>query len=149
MPIRRHHLANEDITTEKIRVGEVKTADIGDAQVTTAKITDLNVITGKLADAAVNRAKTSSVFIQTGTVTVSFAFAVAGVERISGVVTFATAFPTGVIPIVFAAINQVDLHTTGVTAISETGFTLTLSDTAGVDKTAAVSVVVAYLAIAP
>jgi len=159
MPIRRHHLANEDITTEKMRNLEVKTADIGDLQVTTAKIADLNITTGKIADLnvttdklgtmAVTRVKTSNVFIQTAAITTSFAFAAAGVERISATVAFTTAFPTGVVPRVFAAIDQVDLHITGITAISETGFTLTLSDTAGVDKTAAVSVVVTYLALAP
>lgn len=129
MPISRHHLAREQITSEIIKDGEVDTPD--------------------LKDAAVTRPKTSSVFIQTGEVTVSFPFAAAGVERIDGSVTFITPFPSGVTPRVFASINQKDLHITGITNRTNTGFTITLSDSAGVDKTAAVSVVVTYLAIAP
>ena len=130
-------------------MGGFRTIDISDDAIMSRKIRDLEVKTEDLADGAVNRAKTSSVFIQTGTATVSFAFAAAGVEMISATVSFATPFPTGVTPRVFAAIDQTDLHVTGITGISETGFSLTLSDTAGVDKTAAVSVTVTYLAIAP
>ena|GEM_PF-6910325 len=87
--------------------------------------------------------------IRTGVVTVSVPFAASGVERKSVTISFAEPFPAGVIPRVFASIDQTDLHITGITNVSNTGFTLTLSDTAGVDKTAAVSVTVTYLAIAP
>jgi hypothetical protein len=113
------------------------------------KITKGTVGSHQLKDNDIDRSDVSNVFIQTGQVSANFGFSTTGVERISVAISFATPFPSGVTPRVFVSINQTDLVITGITNVSNTGFTLTLSDCAGVDKTSAVTVVVTYLAIAP
>ena len=127
------------IRREHIEAGSVKAEDIVSGAVTTEK----------LASGAVTREKTASTFIQSGATAVSFPFAAAGVERVSANITFPTPFPAGVIPRVVASLSTPDLHLVGITAISETGFTVVVSDTAGVDKTAAVTATVYWIAIAP
>ena len=57
MPVRRHHLATEDVTTEKVRNLQVLTADIGDVQVTTGKIANLAVTNAKIANATLAAGK--------------------------------------------------------------------------------------------
>ena len=50
-------LANESVSTPKLRDAGVLTSKIGDSAVTTAKIADLNVTTAKINDSAVTTAK--------------------------------------------------------------------------------------------
>jgi len=129
MSVRRYRIAREAVASESIKSREVKREHI--------------------APGAVGRAETDELFLQTGATSVSIPFAVVGVERVSVSVTFPEAFPAGVVPRVIAIHNQADIHTCGITAVSATGFTIVFSDTAGVDKTAAVSAILYWVAVAP
>jgi len=108
-----------------------------------------SVSTSVLADDAVTRAKTHEQFIQSGSATCTFDFAVAGVEAKTATVTFGTAFPSGVIPkVVFSPKNNQPV-TLAMTSISNTGFTLTAKDELGTDLTASITINIDYIAIAP
>lgn len=123
-----------DISVDAVRAEQIATGAVG---------------TAELANGAVTRVKTTKTFIQSGATAVSYPFAAPGVERVSVSITFPVAFPTGVVPHVVATHNVGDVHVCGITAISNTTFTISVSDTAGVDKTAAVSATVYWIAIAP
>jgi len=129
MSVRRYRIARESVASESIKPKEVRREHI--------------------APGAVGRAETDELFFQTGAASVSIPFTVTGIERVSVSVTFPKAFPVGVIPRVVATHNQADIHVCGITAISTTGFTIVFSDTAGVDKTAAVSATLYWIAVAP
>jgi len=57
-----------------------------------------SVNTFALQDDAVTREKAHEQFIQSGSATLSLPFSAAGVETVTATITFATAFPSGVIP---------------------------------------------------
>jgi len=108
-----------------------------------------SVSTVVLADRAVTRNKASELFIQSGSATCSFAFSVVGVETQTASVTFAIAFPSGVIPRVVFSPKDNQPVTLAVTAVSNTGFTLTAKDELGTDLTATIKINIDYIAIAP
>jgi len=122
---------------DKLMDGLVATRHIGDGAVTTPKV----------ADGAVTGPKTPDTFIQEGATSVTFPFAVAGEENVSGSVTFPTAFPTGVVPQVSVEIEGIDVGVVNI-VVSETGFTVTLRDDKGTDYTAGQTATVRWIAIA-
>jgi len=118
MGIRRYHIEKEAIEKD----------DIPDKEIPINKLDELA--------------------IQNGETTVSFPFAVAGVEEVTASVSFPKPYPTGVIPIVTFNHNNPDL-TVVLDSKTETGFTLRAKDNLGVDYTTAQSVVINWIAIYP
>jgi len=98
-----------------------------------------------IANEAISFQKLNPGSIKRGSASVSFPFAVAGVENVTADITFPQAFaatPT----IVLINCSVIDLQV-AVTAKTATGFTVTARDSEGTDYTAAVTATIDWLAI--
>ena len=125
--------------------GKLTTEDIGTDTLLAVDIAPDAVDTEELKDGAVTKTKLKATSIQAGSASVSFPFAVAGVENVTATITFPTVFavaPTTVI--ITCSVADINVAVTGITA---SDFTVTARDSEGTDYTAALSATIKWIAI--
>jgi len=130
----------------RIHKDAVRSEQIADDSVTATEIAAGAVGTAEVVDGAVTWAKLASTSIQRGSTTVSFPFAVTGIETVSATITFPTPFPAAPTVIIVNA-RTAELNVCAGTRTS-LSFAVLARDSEGVDFTTAQSVVIDWIAIA-
>jgi len=107
---------------------------------------DLEAIAEELiASEAITKDKLKKKSIQSGSTSVTFPFAAAGIENVSADITFPVSFDAAPTTILISC-SVIDIQV-AVTAITTTGFTVTARDSEGTDYTAGVAAAIRWLAI--